>query len=89
MTTADGQRIRAASIAQLLHTVRTSLWHDTDYPSPVPDNPRFVSARAAVALIGDGDVVAVSGLGANQRASIMFWAIRELFEATGHPRGSP
>lgn len=65
--------------------MRTWLWHDTRYPSPVPDNPRFVSAHTAAGLIGDDDVVAVSGLGGNQRASIVFWAIRERFAETGHP----
>jgi len=80
-------RIDASTVVRLLHTVRSSLWHDTDYPSPVPENPRFMSARAAVGLIGDGDVVAVSGLGGNQRASIVFWAIREAFEESGHPAG--
>src|SRR6185295_1373024 len=53
----------------------------------VPENPRFMTARAAAALIRDGDVVAVSGLGGNQRASIVFWAIRQLFTETGHPAG--
>jgi propionate CoA-transferase len=72
--------IRAARV------LRAALWHDTRHPSPVPDNPRFVTARAAVDLIGDGDVVAVSGLGANQRASILFWAIRDTFAENGHPR---
>jgi propionate CoA-transferase len=71
---------------RLERALRTALWHDTRLPSPVPENARFMSAHAAVDLIGDGDVVAVSGLGANQRASIVFWAIRETFAATGHPR---
>jgi len=76
---------RARIVAQLAHSVLTWVRHDTRYPSPVPENPRFMSPRAAVGLIGDGDVVAVSGLGGNQRASIVFWAIRESFAETGHP----
>ena len=77
-----GQAHLAAGLARSLVT-----WvlHDTRYPSPVPENPRFKTAHDAVGLVGDGDVVAVSGLGAHQRASIVFWAIREAFEATGHP----
>jgi propionate CoA-transferase len=84
-----GRRVSADVwvLARVARTVLTSLWHDTRYPSPVPENARFMSPRAAVDLIGDGDVVAVSGLGGNQRASIMFWAIRETFEETGHPAG--
>ncbi len=78
---------RARVVAQLGRVVMAAVRHDTRYPSPVPDDPRFMSARAAVDLIRDGDVVAVSGLGGNQRASIVFWAIRETFEETGHPAG--
>jgi propionate CoA-transferase len=77
-----GQARLAAGLARSLVSWA---WHDTRYRSPVPENPRFKTARDAVGLIGDGDVVAVSGLGAHQRASIVFWAIREVFEATGHP----
>jgi len=60
---------------------------DTRRPSPVPENPKFASAREAVARIPDGAVVAVSGLGVQQRASLLFAALREAFEETGHPRG--
>jgi propionate CoA-transferase len=61
--------------------------HDTSTPSPVPENPKFLSPRAAVARIPDGAVVAASGLGTHQRASILYWAIREAFEQSGRPRG--
>jgi propionate CoA-transferase len=61
--------------------------HDTRFPSPVPDNPKFMSPRTAVGLIRDGDVVAASGLGAHHRASILYWAVREVFAETGHPSG--
>jgi propionate CoA-transferase len=80
-------RARAWAVAWLARILKTYLRRDTRRPSPVPENPRFMSARAAAGLVGDGDVVAVSGLGGNQRASIMFWAIREAFEETGHPAG--
>jgi propionate CoA-transferase len=59
---------------------------DTRRPSPLPGNPKFASARDAVERIPDGAVVAVSGLGVQQRASILFAALREAFEETGHPR---
>src|SRR5690606_12200215 len=55
--------------------------------SPVPGNPRFLDARSAAALIGDGAVVACSGLGGNQRAAILYWAIAERFAETGQPAG--
>ncbi len=78
---------QAQVLVQLARAGWTAFWHDTNYPSPVPENPRFMSPRAAVDLIADGNVVAVSGLGGNQRASILFWAIREAFERTGRPAG--
>jgi propionate CoA-transferase len=75
--------------AQLLGMVARAglawLRRDTRFPSPVPDNPKFLTPRAAASLIDDGDVVAVSGLAGNQRASILFHAIREDFETTGRP----
>ena len=82
-----GWRDRAQIAAQLARAALTWLRRDPGYPSPVPDNPRFQSARAAALLIADGDVVAVSGMGAHQHASIVYAAIRERFERTGHPAG--
>jgi propionate CoA-transferase len=75
----------ARLVAQLARSGLSWIWHDTRYPSPVADNPKFMSPRDAVMLIRDGDVVATAGLGGNQRASIIYWAIREAFEHTGHP----
>lgn len=59
---------------------------DTRYKFSVPDNPRFMSAREAVGLIQDGDVIATSGLAGNQRVAVMYWAIRELFDECGRPK---
>jgi propionate CoA-transferase len=78
---------QAQIVAQLARGALSWLRHDTRYPSPVTDNPKFMSPRDAVTLMRDGDVVATSGLGGNQRASIIYWAIREAFEETGHPAG--
>ena len=60
--------------------------HDTHAATLVPGNPKFVSAHEAVARIPDRAVVAVSGLGGHQRASMLHWALRERFESSGHPR---
>ena len=76
---------RAAIVAQLARAGIAWVRHDTRYPSPVPDNPKFMSPRASATLVRDGDVVGVSGLGAHQRASVIYWAIRQAFEETGHP----
>ncbi len=75
----------AQVVAQLARAGGAWVWHNTRYPSPVPDNPKFMSPRDAVSLISDGDVVAVSGLGGQQHASILYWAIRERFEESGRP----
>ena len=60
---------------------------DTSYVPPGMDNPKFVSARRAVALINDGDCVINSGIAANARCSIFFWALAEQFAESGKPRG--
>ncbi len=77
----------ARVLGQLARWGISWLRRDTSYPSPLPGNTKFRSPRDAVRLIHDGDVVATSGLGANQRASILYCAIRETFEATRHPAG--
>lgn len=72
------------------HIVKWRLtWNrrDLDHPSPAPENPRFCTARQAAARIPDGAVLATSGLGGNQRSSLMYWAIRDRYEATRHPAG--
>lgn len=81
----NAHRLAAWLGAQLAHAGLTWLRHDLDQPSPVPENAKFVTPRQAAAMVRDGDVVAVSGLGGNQRASILFWAIRDAFRRTGHP----
>jgi propionate CoA-transferase len=78
---------QAAVVAQLARSALSWVRRDTRYPSPVPDNPKFMSPHDAVRLIRDGDVLATSGLGGNQRASIVYAAIREAFEESGHPAG--
>lgn len=77
----------AALLARYARWAVATLRHDTRDARLVPGNPLFTNAREAVARIPDGAVVAVSGLGAQQRASVLHQALRERFEATGHPRG--
>jgi propionate CoA-transferase len=75
------------TVVQLARWAFNLVRHDTHYRSPVPGNPKFMRPCDAVKLIRDGDVVAESGLAAQQHASIIYWAIREAFDQTGHPRG--
>jgi propionate CoA-transferase len=76
----------AAAAARLARWGLAMLRRDTRRPSPVPESAKFASAREAVERIPDGAVVAVSGLGVQQRASVLFVALRERFEETGRPR---
>jgi len=83
----------AMTLIEKLQVLKHILWwrltwnrRNTHFKVSVPENPKFMSAREAATLIEDGDVVSTSGLGGNQRASIMYWAIREQFQQTGHPR---
>jgi len=73
----------------LLHILWWRLnWNrwNTRYPSPVPENPKFMTPRDAVRLIRDGDIIGLSGLGSTQWTSAVFRAIRESFQETQHPR---
>ncbi len=47
---------------------------------------KFITARRAASLIPDGSVCISSGIAGNARCSVFFWAIREQFQKTGHPR---
>lgn len=60
--------------------------YDPDY---LPDGlgPKFVSARRAAELVGDGATGLSCGIAAFHPSSILYWAIRDRFRATGHPRG--
>lgn len=73
----------------LSHIVRwffvRNYWN-TKYEFTLPDNPMFMGPRDAVKRIPDGAVMAVSGLGGNQWASIIYRTMRLLFQETGHPR---
>ena len=73
----------------ILHIIRwRRRWYkrDTHYRFTVPGNPKFMGARDAVNLIPDGAVIGTSGLGANQWASVVYQAMREVYQETGHPR---
>ncbi len=58
---------------------------DLDYKPKNVSNPKFMSARQAVELINDGDVVATNGMAGNMRCSIFYWAVKDRFLKTGHP----
>jgi propionate CoA-transferase len=73
--------------AHVVHWRLTWNRRDLDYRSPARACPLFKTAREAAAMVSDGAVVATSGLGGNQRSSLLYWAIRDRFERTRGPRG--
>lgn len=77
----------AALLLRMARSALAGLRLDTGEAVRVRGNPKFATAREAVARIRDGAVVAVSGLGAHQRAAILHRALRERFAHCGRPRG--
>ena len=84
---------RTRLIAYLLHWRFTSSRRDIDYcpkhgrqGSRGDLSDKFVSAREAAGLIADGATVLSCGLASHARCSIFYWAVRELFAQTGHPK---
>ena len=57
-----------------------------NYKVPGLNNPKFMTAMEAVKLIPDEAVCMSSGMAANARCSVWFWAIEQSFLETGHPR---
>jgi len=49
-------------------------------------NPRFMTGRQAVDMIPDGACVLSNGIAANARCSVLYYAIKDRFLKTGHPR---
>lgn len=78
---------KARTLVRLARWGTTLLRRDVRRAQLVPGNPKFTTAREAVARIRDGAAVGVSGLAAQQRASVLYWALREAFSETRHPRG--
>ncbi|MCK5863091.1 MAG: hypothetical protein KAH38_11435 [Candidatus Hydrogenedentes bacterium] len=79
-------RTRAKLLFHIIRWLATRNIWDTHYRYTLPDNPKFMGPREAVENIPDGSVVAFSGLGGNQWASIMYRTMRTLFEETGNPK---
>jgi propionate CoA-transferase len=73
----------------LLHIIRWRLtWSkkDLNFRPRGQVSAKFITAREAARLIPDGATVFSNGLAGNARCSVFFWALRELFQKTGHPR---
>lgn len=69
----------------MLHFRLTWKRHDSDYcPKGLPT--KFKSARQAVDLIPDGATLTIGGFTSIGRSSIFYWALREAYKRTGHPK---
>lgn len=78
---------KARVLARVLHWRLTWGRHDVDYRAPyLPRNQRFRTARQAAAMLRDQSCVMSAGMAGNMRSAILYWAVREQFERTGHPR---
>ena len=75
----------STTIAKLLYFRVTWTRRDLDYLPPGM-GPKFMSARQAVRMIPDGAALTIGGFASTGRASIFYWALRDSFERTGHPR---
>lgn len=76
-------------IKLIFHILRWRLtWskRNLDYLPEGVDTRKFTTARTAATFIPDGATVFSSGFAGNARCSVFFWAIRELFQKSGHPR---
>lgn len=73
------------TLARLLYFRATWTRRDLDYLPPGPGR-KFISARQAATLIPDGATLTIGGFAATARASIFYWALRDAFKRTGHPR---
>lgn len=59
---------------------------DLDFHPVGPVSSKFITAREAAALVPDGSTCMSSGIAGNARCAVFFWAIREAFQKTGHPK---
>ncbi|MCB0564935.1 MAG: hypothetical protein KDD01_11215 [Phaeodactylibacter sp.] len=77
---------KAALVFHILRWRFTWSKCDLDYFPKEQVSEKFITAREAALKIPDGACVTSSGMAGNARCSAFFWAIREAFEKTGHPR---
>jgi propionate CoA-transferase len=76
---------KLSMMIQLLRWKKSWARRDLDLAPPVKGNPKFMTARQAARLVPDGAVVVSTGMAGTMRASILYWAIRDVFQKEGHP----
>lgn len=73
-------------ISHVLYWRFTWSRHNLDYKPKGDISRKFISAREAAALFPDGATVFSSGIGGNARCTIFFFALRNRFKTSGHPK---
>jgi propionate CoA-transferase len=79
----------AEKMKTIVHLLRWRLnWSkkDLDFLPGEVVSSKFITARNAVSMIPDGSVCFSSGIAGSARCAVFFWAIREQFLKTGHPK---
>jgi propionate CoA-transferase len=61
--------------------------YDPDHKPEGDLSPKFMSARQAAALVRDGACVLSTGMAGNGRCKAFYFALRDEFRRSGHPRG--
>ncbi|MFA5324355.1 MAG: CoA-transferase [Smithella sp.] len=73
------------TLAKLLYFRLTWTKRDLDY-LPLGLGPKFISARQVPGMIPDESTLTIGGFAATGRSCIFYWALRDAFDRTGHPR---
>jgi propionate CoA-transferase len=73
------------TVAKLLYFRLTWTRRNLDYLPPGLGT-KFITARQAALMIPDGATLTIGGFTSVGRASIFYWALRDAFERSGHPR---
>ncbi len=76
--------LKLDAVVRLLKWKHTAGNFNLDYRPDVP-NPKFKSAREAALLVPDNACVMGTGMTGTMRPGILYRAIRDRFERTGHP----
>ena len=77
---------RLRLLLHILHWRFTWAKKDLDHRPKGAVSPKFITAREAAQMIPDGTTVCSNGLAGNARCSVFFWAIRDLYKKTAHPK---
>lgn len=73
-------------LRQIIRYKLTQNSYDIDYRPSWIESDKFLSARQAVMQLKDNAAVISTGMASHGRCAIFYWAVRDIFKATGHPK---